>query len=280
MTVLPIVERELRVASRRRSTIRTRFYVALASILVVLVALVAGAADGVPAETGRALFDVLGVLILFFCACCGPFLTGDCLSVEKRQGTLGLLFLTDLSSWDIVFGKLAATSSVATYAILAAVPMLGLPLLMGGVTVAEFWRVILVMLVTLLFSLGAGMCVSAACREARTAMLGSFGVLLLLMGGGFLAGSIICWEFKANWGEYLTFFNPFYALAAAHDGFISTGSVALSVPPYETSVSLLGGAGLLQLMVGFRSLAAGEAPPASKAGAGPAWRNQEARVAA
>src|SRR5205823_3412588 len=84
----------------------------------------------------------------------------------------GLLFLTDLRGHDVVLGKLAATSVVSFFAVLAILPVLGLPLLMGGVTLGEFWRLVLVLLATLLLSLSIGMLISAVTREARQAMAG------------------------------------------------------------------------------------------------------------
>src|SRR5256885_5281345 len=61
----------------------------------------------------RALFGFAFVYCLFI----GARLTADCLSEEKREGTLGLLFLTDLKGYDVVFGKLAATSVNSIYAL-------------------------------------------------------------------------------------------------------------------------------------------------------------------
>jgi ABC-type Na+ efflux pump permease subunit len=99
----------------------------------------------------------------------GTRATADCLSEEKREGTLGLLFLTDLKGYDIVFGKLAATSLNVFYGILAVVPILAVPLLMGGVAPAEFGRMALVALDTLFFSLAIGIGVSAMSRSGRKA---------------------------------------------------------------------------------------------------------------
>jgi hypothetical protein len=114
----------------------------------------------------------------------GIGLTTDIVCREKRQGTLGLLFLTNLSSFDIIVGKLAATSVHALYGILACFPILGLSLLMGGVAGKEFTRTSLVILVTMMHSLGAGLLFSVICRELRTAIAGTFGLLLLTNGLG------------------------------------------------------------------------------------------------
>ncbi len=181
MTFLPIVERELRVAARRRGTYWTRWLAALGTLMVLLLLLTANRRAST-AEMSKSIFIALGVLALGFCLLAGIFLTADCLSEEKREGTLGLLFLTDLRGYDVVLGKLIATSVHSVYGLLAMFPVLALPLLMGGVTVGEVWRVVLALVATLLLSLGMGMFASAVVREAREAMAGTFLGMLLLAG--------------------------------------------------------------------------------------------------
>ena len=109
-----------------------------------------------PHQIALVLFGILTGGGVLYCLFCGVRLTADCLSEEKREGTLGLLFLTDLKGYDVVLGKLAATSLNSFYGVLAVVPMLALPLLLGGVTPGEFWRMALVALNTLFFSLARG----------------------------------------------------------------------------------------------------------------------------
>jgi ABC-type transport system involved in multi-copper enzyme maturation permease subunit len=188
MTCLPIVEREMRAASRRKGTHWLRFCAASLVVAAVFVLLLGGGGSGSVVQAGRQVFRAVSVLAFGFCLLAGVFVTSDCLCSEKRDGTLGLLFLTDLHGYDVVLGKLAASSLVSAYAVLAVVPMLGLPLLMGGVTFAEFGRMTLVLFVTLLLSLATGMMASALCRETRSALFASFCVVAGLAGGFFLVG--------------------------------------------------------------------------------------------
>src|SRR6266513_2901038 len=178
MTFLPIVERELRVAARRRGTYLLRFLLALVALVFWFLLLVSARSSS--AEKGQILFMAIGIIALGFSLLAGVFLTADCLSEEKREGTLGLLFLTELKGYDVVLGKLMATSLHAFYGLLAVLPLLALPLLMGGVTAGEFWRVTVVLIATLLLSLAVGMVVSGFCRETRQAMaLTLLGVIVL-----------------------------------------------------------------------------------------------------
>ena len=183
MTFLPVVERELRVAARRKATHWARFFAALTVIVIGFVLLLGAQRKLSTPQLGQMLFMGTSVLGFTFSLLAGVFLTADCLCSERRDGTLGLLFLTDLRGFDVVLGKLVANSVTAAYGLLAIVPMLGLPLLMGGTTLGEFVRMALVLGVTLALSLAAGMLASALCEETRNAMLVSFAVMVALTGG-------------------------------------------------------------------------------------------------
>ncbi len=176
MTFLPIVERELRGAARRHSTFWMRLVLALAAIAIGFLLYLVHA-QMPPQALAKEIFIGLGALGMLYCLASGRRSTADCLSEEKREGTLGLLFLTDLKGYDVVLGKLAATSVNAFYGLLAVLPVLALPLLMGGVAHGEFWRTVLVLVNTFLFSLTIGVFASVLSRDARQAM----GINLLLL---------------------------------------------------------------------------------------------------
>src|SRR5213076_1085705 len=146
MTVLPIVGRELRVAARRPGTYWLRVTAAFVAIALFGWVLLNLLRDQVPsAAHGRYLFRALFGFAFVYCLFIGARLTADCLSEEKRDGTLGLLFLTDLKGYDVVFGKLAATSVNSIYALVAVVPVISLPVQLGGVTAMELWQSSLVL---------------------------------------------------------------------------------------------------------------------------------------
>jgi ABC-type transport system involved in multi-copper enzyme maturation permease subunit len=179
MTFLPIVERELRVAARRRGTFGMRIKIAGAATLTFAACFVVS--EIVPSfPLGKRVFWYLSGLCMIYSLAAGRLMTADCLSREKREGTLGLLFLTDLKGYDVVLGKLAATSLDGFYGLLAALPLLAFSLLAGGMTNGELWRMALVLVNTFLFSLGIGLFISAVCRDEQRAMAANFGLILLL----------------------------------------------------------------------------------------------------
>jgi hypothetical protein len=205
MTFLPIVDRELRLASRKRSTFWLRVVAALVATFIGGALMILHRFGGVNRiSLGAALFGILTWLALGAALAAGLFFTSDCLSEEKREGTLGFLFLTDLRGYDVAGGKLLATSLRGCFALLAIFPILAATLLMGGVTGISFWERTLALLNALLCSLAAGLFVSAISRDSQRAMAGTLFLLLLWLGGGFLADGIL---YLLKWSASRTVFS-------------------------------------------------------------------------
>lgn len=180
MIVLPIAERELRVAARASRTYWSRSLAAVVVMILSVFVFDSYERFGRANVGGHQVFAVLAYLALAYSVFAGAALTADCLSSEKREDTLGLLFLTDLKGYDVVFGKLCATSLRSIYGLLATFPVMSLPLLLGGLKGAEFWRVVLVILNTLFLSLSMGLLISTLYRGQRvTTHLASLAMLLL-----------------------------------------------------------------------------------------------------
>src|SRR5688572_25151683 len=132
MSFLPIVERELRVRARLKSTYRFRLVAAAAAIGLVGLLLLMAENLVAAGKYGWWIFAALAWLSFAYCLLDGARHTADCLSEEKRAGTLGLLFLTDLRPYDVVLGKLMASSLNSFYGLLAIFPPLAIPLVIGG----------------------------------------------------------------------------------------------------------------------------------------------------
>jgi ABC-type transport system involved in cytochrome c biogenesis permease component len=115
VTFLPIAQRELRIASRKPPSWRLRWVFAGVTLITWFLLLAASRRSMPIAEKGKMLFIAIGLLALAFSLFAGLFQTSDYLSEEKREGTLGLLFLTPLKGYDVVLGKLIVTSLHAFY---------------------------------------------------------------------------------------------------------------------------------------------------------------------
>jgi ABC-type transport system involved in multi-copper enzyme maturation permease subunit len=208
MTFLPIVERELRLASRRKSTFVIRCTAALLALTLAGLASLLAAMN--PRSGGKYVFNCVSYYVFIIALLGGVFLASDCLSRERREGTLGFLFLTDLKGYDVVFGKFMAISLNAFYGLLAVFPILGLSLLAGGVTGQEFGRMSLALVNTLFFSIAAAMWVSSRSLSTYRAMASTLCLILGLVAVAQVAR--VCMEFAparfANPLFYLSILSP------------------------------------------------------------------------
>jgi ABC-type Na+ efflux pump permease subunit len=216
MMFLPIVERELRVGSRRSTTYYSRMAVAAVG-MIILSSMLLQSGNLPPGYAGKVVFTSTSVLAMAFCLFGGGRSTADCLSEEKRDGTLGLLFLTDLKGYDVVFGKLAATSLSLLYGILALVPLFGLAISLGGVTVGEFARVTLVLINSLWLALSVGMWVSARSHNDQKAVWTTAVMVSLLAGFTFLIDLALSWGQYRLAGGLFSMLSPAFACSMAFD---------------------------------------------------------------
>ena len=241
MELLPTATRELRLAARRPGTYWIRVGFNALAILVVF-GLLSPSFRGVrsPTETGQFLFLALSAAAFLLSLISGAFVTADALSEEKREGTLGLLFLTDLRGHDVVLGKLVGKGLNPFYALIAVLPLLALPMIIGGVTPGEFFRMSLVLLNTMFFSLTLALVISAISVAGRQAWALTMLTLALLCG---LPWALVYLLKTSPLSVALAQFSPAYGWVTAMDSeYGSKGSLFWSSLGF---IHLLGWASLL-----------------------------------
>lgn len=211
MNFFPIVERELRVASRRPATYWGRLH--MAALVMVPTFLMLWEPTGAlsVSQRGTMIFGVISTISLYGVVFAAARWTADCISSEKREGTLGFLFLTDLKPRDVLLGKLSANSLGALYGLLAILPVLSIPLMLGGVTIWDVLRLAVVLLNTIFFALSVAVLVSTFSWQQRQAV--SLTVIFLMgaaLGApaaaalvGLMAGGVPL--------QWLLMFSPTYA---------------------------------------------------------------------
>jgi len=97
------VQRELREGARRPFNYWLRVAGATAGALLLYV--VHQSASGNQAAQGLQLFTSLHLLLLALILVMVPAMSADCIAREKREDTLGLLFLTPLTAMGIVAAR-------------------------------------------------------------------------------------------------------------------------------------------------------------------------------
>jgi ABC-type transport system involved in cytochrome c biogenesis permease component len=169
MNLWPLLQRELREHGRRPTTYALRAVVAGGVIATCAYALLSN--PQLTRTTGLPLFQGLNKLLFVLLWILGPVLTADCLSREKREGTIGLLFLTPLRPGEVVLAKVFFQALRALLVLVAATPVLMVPLLCGGVGWPDVVRMTLLHLSALGLSLAAGVCASAMSTRDATARI-------------------------------------------------------------------------------------------------------------
>jgi ABC-type transport system involved in multi-copper enzyme maturation permease subunit len=227
------MERELRAEARHAFSYWLRALGA-SVLLIVLALMLIDAQDNTPG-LGAKLFGNLNTALFITIWLLVPLLTADCLSRERREGTLGILFLTPLTARAIIIGKGLIHSLRALTMVLAALPVVAVPFLLGGVTWREGLMALLLDLSSVGLALAVGLVASAYCRHWNRALLFAevlsamtlfvFGVLLILVlivqvaipyfpgfarsevpfGEIIMGGAIMCTDIAGMWSEAIKF---------------------------------------------------------------------------
>jgi ABC-type Na+ efflux pump permease subunit len=129
---------------------------------------------------GFILFHALDRGLFFTIIIVGPLMTADCIAEEKREGTLGLLFLTPLNARDIIVSKLVIHGLRAFCLILAVLPLTALPVVLGGVPISIVIESVARNLAALMVALIAGITSSVRHSDWPTSAVRSVVLSLFL----------------------------------------------------------------------------------------------------
>ncbi len=133
-------------------------------------------------DMGRNLFIGLMIIEAVLCALFAPALTAGAISAEREQQTLDLLLLTRLSPMNIIVGKLISSLSFILVILLCALPVAAISFLLGGVSPAQLWWSLLMILATVLNFGCMGVYASSRFQKTATAVTIAYGAGLLWLG--------------------------------------------------------------------------------------------------
>ena len=176
MLALPIARRELLVLSRATNTWKSRLGTSAMVFVFGIIFAVTYHYGGQIALTR--VMHLVGASLSLCCLFIGVSLTADAIAQEKREGTIGLLLLTNLSPFEIVLGKLIAHSVLGFYTVFCALPVLSMTMIYGGMRFTDVLMYLLAALNVLFFSTAVGLFASSFCRDKRRAS--ALGTLLLM----------------------------------------------------------------------------------------------------
>lgn len=194
IAVNPVLARELKERMRgRRAVIILTVYLALLTLALWLVYEAASSVNefGNPmptqlAEIGSTVFEWVLFFMLLIIMFLVPAQTAGAIAGERERQTLVPLQITLLSPRSILLGKVCAAMAFLTLLVVAAIPLMSIAYLIGGVTVQEVLGGTALVLAT-------GVCVATMCaaistyaRRVQSATVLSYGLTLGLLIGTLL----------------------------------------------------------------------------------------------
>jgi hypothetical protein len=153
-------------------------------------------------QTGEHAFQALA-WVAFLSSTLGFVLTADSVSVERREGTLGLLLLTRVDELDVLVGKLVSAGLSAGLGLLAITPALMLPLLAGGVRWTQVAWVALSLPGLLFMSLSAGLWASSQLHQRGRALSRAAAGTIVVVVAPWLLGAL-----QPHFALFLTSLSP------------------------------------------------------------------------
>lgn len=181
-----IFTKELRCSARRKRTYALRSVYVLLLLLAMLVMWLEarrwGGGGIVERQLeqqmmGRAFFGLFAVFSCLAMAAITPILTSASISGERMGKTLTVLFMTPISSWQIVSGKLLSRMWIALTLLGLSLPVLALVRLLGGVEIEEMAAVLCLSLATALLGAAAGLWFSSFINRTWAVILLSYALL-------------------------------------------------------------------------------------------------------
>lgn len=251
--ILSTAHCEFRIAFRNR-------WVAIATVLMVLFALVLAAAGAAP--TGDIGADSLSVtvasltsLAVYLVPLLALLMSFDAIAGEVERGTLPLLLTYPISRLQVLLGKLLAHLAVLTLAVVLGYGAAGVaafwtdPASVQGL--GALWRLVWTSVLLGATFLGAGYALSSLARRPSGAaglaiglwlgavVLYDLGLLALIVadGGGAFTTNFLPALLLANPADAFRLFNLSAAEAAAATG--GVGGAAASIPLWQSAGSVL-----------------------------------------
>ena len=142
---------------------------------------------------GYGLFLAICILI--------PGLAGGSIAGERERKTMDLLLTTHLSPWKIILGKLESSLCLICLISFSTLPVIGLVLIYGGITLVNLFQLILNLVITGIFIGSIGIFYSAIMRKTTVAVILSYVTVVLLVlgtvgilfgiGGAFLISGVV-----------------------------------------------------------------------------------------
>jgi ABC-type transport system involved in multi-copper enzyme maturation permease subunit len=141
-------------------------------------------------QVGLSFYGILVFGLVLLLAFIAPAVSASAISGERERRTYDLLLVTRASLTGIVLGKWLASVAYLLFLVLAALPLLALVYLFGGVPLSSMLMAVLICMLTGLGYGALGLCLSALLRRSQAATIVSLVLVFLLIFGTLVVAGI------------------------------------------------------------------------------------------
>lgn len=230
----PLLPKELRTRLRNRYSLAvvTLDLVVVGAVAVIFLLQHRGLDSGPSQVYGSQLFEALAFFQLCLILFTVPASMAGTISGERQRETWDLLWITRLSSFDIVWAKLVAGVAVNILLLCAALPLLGAVFLLGGVTTVDVVHAYLVFFATILLLSALSMLVSVVNSRPIVCVIVSNAISVAL---GLGLSLVVVY---AQSGQQITAFSDFSQFTSLTQDTSPLPSIA-QIDPFVALVSVL-----------------------------------------
>ncbi len=237
MIINPIARREIKTRFRTgRSAVTVSVWLLMVGAAGYLIFLLArslasdrfrfSGGSSVLASTymGSLMFELLAMLLLGAVLVVVPTVAALAIVGERERLTLELLQVSQLSARQVVLGKLGSSLAYLLLLVVAVAPVLTLPLLIGGVTLADILVAFAMIALTAVMVGSVSIWVSSAVKTSRGAVAASLLFVGIITFGTLLALGAELFAFQDDNGQFFPrtgrevvsiWANPFFGMVSA-----------------------------------------------------------------
>lgn len=188
---LTILQREATLLPRRRWFYLKRMAFAGAGGAVILFALLVSTASG-STTAGLKIFASFSTTVLLATCIISALTSGLALMREKKDRTLGLLFLTDMSCAQQIQSRFTASIAFMLLTVCSLFPMFVLSASLGGISPAQIAAVFTVLIGMIFAGCSIGLLAATVCQTERSMVLCGGLIAGILFGG--LPAAVAIWS--------------------------------------------------------------------------------------
>lgn len=191
MYLNPIVKKDVKVQARSMKICWGVFAYELILALVFFLAMSVIQAQSVY-STGNIysaivwLYPALAVTQLLILGMVVPIRTASSISGEKERQTFDIMMTTSMSPFSIVVGKVMTAIVQGMFFVVASMPVMALPFIIGGMSWVYLFLFLGVAALVALFSASIGIFCSSLCKKSISAVIMSYVIYLV-----FFLGTIV-----------------------------------------------------------------------------------------